>query len=921
MGMIFKTNKRGIYFTLDAFFSTILLLIGVILITKYSFQEVSTEQIDMLSKDLLTSFGELKVGEINHPWVESLINEGVIVNPNNSIVEQIGSFWSEDTDLSRERAENLTTILVDDLTPSRYGLSVVMINADGSEREIFSRNKTGEPINLVSSKRMITGVVEGEVSEGSTSSAYVRKIRNKKTSSYIYFGGFVGQGNITVFMDNIPFDVNSDAITDITLELDPAESFDFLINNQMCNSSLPAPTINMSPLRWNMTHCKNLTVLKKNNFSINFPSMSNFSYISGGYIKLTYLTNQTQENISRYSKNYYFPDIDGLINIYDGFYIPGILNDMELRLHYYSNHSVNNSNFSTYLTIGNIMVFNDSNSTIEQDIILNNSVLSSLLNYSFLSQKTVPIRLSSYEYQFEEIITGGNADVILITDLSGSMKKSVIDWNLGNAAPTCDEYMVNPDTRRTRAVVCLNKELINVIMNYSGNRVWPIYMKNDEVIFNDVNSSDIDAIKADMDLYYNDQGAGKTCLACAINKAYELLDANSDMSRSKFVVIMTDGVPTHCAEGSCQSTSSVYGILQCEGMCDTSGFCGYADIGDQCLDCTASDGAVNNTYYSANRTRKDLNATIYSIGFGPVIDCLKANETLKRVAEIGNGTYSHSNNVSVLQTIYQTIAYDILERTTQISQIVVVLNDTPIGSKLFGDSNILLNYTPVSPELEPSEVSVVFQTPQFNTCNPTIDIPPGLRVADARITSYSGEHWNDLLTVNNQTVFSLQDFSDNYLLLGDPFHVEIPPGVLINGINNISIRTADSPTNITGCSDNNTLIYRAMINFSSTRSEVKEFAEGCTWIVEFEDGAFDNLSIPKGYSGSNNCSYTNNSISYNLDDAYDVSIYRLLDDLDFDDDGRVLFNFASEDLEIIINVLEGIRYIRTPSLMDVRVWQ
>ncbi|NQU98677.1 VWA domain-containing protein [Candidatus Woesearchaeota archaeon] len=909
-------NKKGIYFTLDAFFSTMLLLIGIILITKFTFQEISTEQMDMVSKDLLVALGEIKVGEINNPWVESLINNSVIVNPNSTVIEQVGTFWSLNTSLGDERAQNLIGILIEGLIPSIYSMNVTM----GGETIYSQIAKPGDPLNLVTSRRMITGVAEGEVAEGSSSSAYIRKIKNKRTSSYIYFGGFIGQGNITVFIDNLPTDVDANQITDITLELDPAESFDFLINDQLCNSSLPAPTLNMSPYRWNVTHCKNLTVPIRNNFSINFPSTSNASYVSGGYIKLTYLTNQTHENISRDSKYYYFPDIRGLINIYDGFYVPGILNSMEINLHYFSNHSSNQSSFSTYLSLADTIVYNDSNSTTEKNVVINNDVLSGMLNYSFLSQKTVPIRMSSYEQVFETIITGGNADVVLITDYSGSMKKSVSDWSQGHAGNDCAAVYSDPSIRRTQLAICLDIEFIDIVMNYSGNRFWPVFLHEDVVKYYD-DPENITGIKNFTNSFpFEEQGKGKTCLACAINKGYDLLQNNSDETRQKFIVVMTDGVPTHCADGSCSSNSSVYGLKQCEGLCDVSGACDFDEIPGQCTECTNNDGAIENAIYSANRSRKDMNVTLYSIGFGPLSDCSKANYTLNQIAELGNGTYSHSNNVSMLKIIYEEIAYDILERTEQVSQ-RIVMNESSASSILYGDSNILLNYTPVTPELQPSEVSVVFQTEQFNSCSPTVNIFDGLRIADARITSYSDEHWTDLLIVNNQTVFSLQDYSDDYFLLGDPFHVEIPPNILVNGDNNISIRTADSPTNLTGCSDNNTMIYRGMVNFSSTRSEVKKTAEGCVWNVEFEDGSFTTLTIPGDYVGGNICSYTSASISYNSDDSYDVSSYGILTALDYDDDGRVLFNFATEDLEVVVNVVEGIRYMWGPSIMDVRIWQ
>lgn len=911
--MDLKKNKKGVYFTLDAFFSTMLLLIGIILITNYSIIETSTNEIDLLSKDLLLTLSEIKISEVSNPWIVEQIANGNITNLNNSLLEQIGHFWA----LGKiDKATNLSMIIVENLVPERYAISIIL-----DDDIIFLKNKTAGIKNLVTSRRMITGIEQGSPIEGLSASAHIRKIRNKQTSSYAYFGGFVGQGNITVFIDQMPADVNPEQITEIILELDAGQDFEFRVNGQICRNLLSPSTQNMTPMVWDVTDCKNFTVpdrgvLYKNNFSILFPTLTNNSYLAGGYVKVSYLTNYTRENVTLNASTYYFPEIEGVINLYDAFYIRGNLSSMHMRVHYFSNHT-NASNFSTYIALGNTVVFNDTTSTSEQTFEINDTYLSSILNYSFLSQKTVPIRMSAYEYVVEEVITGGNADVILITDYSGSMKKAVSGWGQGNAGGTCEDAYVEPDIRRTELAVCLDNDFADIVLNYSGNRLWPVFIHDDTIKYYD-DPENISGIKVFINGF--SQGKGKTCVACAINKGRELLTTYSNESRQKFIVVMTDGVPTHCADGSCYSNSSVFGAQQCEGMCDTSGACGSGDIAGQCTQCTSNNGATNNTLYSANRSREDLNATIYSIGFGPVDDCTLANSTLHTVAEIGNGTYDHSKNVSMLKIIYETIAYDILERSAQISQNVIVGNISA-DATLFGDSKIMVNYTPETSEIYPNEISVMFQSNPFNSCTPTVNIPNGIRVSDARITSYSDEHWTDLVRVNNQTIFSLANFSDMYVFLGDPFTIEIPTSILVNGDNNISIRTGDSPVNATGCSNNNTLIYRGLVNFSASRSSVMQQAIGCYWFIEVEDGTIINQYVPSDYDGPFQCAYTNIGHAYKPNDAYDVAIFNLLKGIDYDGDGRIFFNLFSEDIEIVANIISGVPYMWGPSIIEMRVWQ
>ncbi len=912
-------RKKGFFFTLDAFFAVVLLVTGMILLSKFTFQEINTEQIDTISKDVLVAFSELKVGNINNSWIQNEINSSSITSVDNSILEQIGEYWATG---ELAKAEYLAQLMSANLIPSKYGFSIVI---DGTT--IYNRT-ISKTRDLVSAQRMVSGIAAGSPIEGSSSSAYLRKIRSKMTSSYAYFGGFIGQGNISVLSEPLPIDITGGNIFEMKLELDVADDFYLYINDDICNSSnitslFTPSTANMTPDIWDITTCKSYVNPGRNNFSIIFQDFTNNSYVAGGYLKVNYNTNETVSNFTYGIKKYDFPEINGIVNLYDSFYIPGTLNSMKIYLHYFFNHT-NNSEVSTYLTIGSVPVLNDTTSTSEQIILLNDSDISSLLNYSFLSNKTVPLRMSSYKQVLEEFITGGNADVILITDMSGSMKKSIYDnTDQGSAAIDCDDLGANPNARKTALAKCLDKKFVNIVMNYSGNRVWPIQIYNDQINAMDAprNWSDASDVADEINSYNANNGLGKTCLACAVNKAYELLEQYGDPLKQNFIVLMTDGVPTHCADGSCTSNSSTYGALECDGYCDVPGLnCG---VPEGCNDDSCS-AAENNTLYSANRVINEFNTTIYTIGFGLISECSKAMTLLDTIANMTNGTFQNSSNVTILETIYGDIAYDVLEKSTQYSQ-KVVINSSVERSILYDDSYIEFNYTPAFADIKPDEISVNFQSDQFGSCNASVNLSEGARFFDARVTSYSAEHWTDLLTVNGIVVYNLSDYlinySVDYVRLGDPYTIEIPVDLLVNGLNNISIRTADSPTNSTGCSNNNSLIYRVMVNYSSSRSGVVENSEGCDWLLEFEDGTFSNVSVPSSYAGIKECNFTNSSIYYDSVDAYDIAAYGIFNALDFDDDGRLLFNFVSEDLEIFVNVVTGIPYLWGPAIVEARVWQ
>jgi hypothetical protein len=636
---------------------------------------------------------------------------------------------------------------------------------------------------------------------------------------------------------------------------------------------------------------------------------------------MEYLTSEFTPFMENATITYNFPEINGIVNLYDAFYVPGTVTAMNIYLHFTANDT-------SYLTIGGRQIheWQGSNNS-QQTYNITNANLSTADydnlydDYDLFSNNTVPIRFASYE-EVIMVLTGGNADVVIITDLSGSMKKSVADWTLGNSAPTCSNYQSNPDTRRTRAAVCVDKESVNVVMNYSGNRMWPVYIRDNAIsYFNDPTNKN--AILADIDSYYNDQGKDKTCLACSINKAYDIFNTYSTgVNRSRFVILMTDGVPTHCASGSCYSNSTVFGTQQCEGLCDTSGGCGSSDIGGQCSACTTNNGGSINAIYAANRTYKKFNATFFTVGFGPVDDCPLAPYVLSAIANLSNGSFQMSRSTAELHNIYQNISYEILEQIEQYQQEVNFKgNLSKNRSIMYGDSYIQVDYIPFTEGPKFDEIAISFETDKFTSCTPTVSIPNELRVIDARVTSYSGSHWTDALYVNNFNVFNLSDYLMNYVRVGDPFFVYIPVNHMNTGDNTLRIRTGDTPENGTGCSFNNTLIYTGLVTSSVAYSDVLPYAEGCTWDIEFDDLDTTTMKIPPSYAGTKQCYYTNASISYDVNDTYDDATFQLMDSLDFDNDGRIFLNLESQNLVVDALSVGKIPYPWGPAVTEVRVWK
>jgi hypothetical protein len=253
----------------------------------------------------------------------------------------------------------------------------------------------------------------------------------------------------------------------------------------------------------------------------------------------------------------------------------------------------------------------------------------------------------------------------------------------------------------------------------------------------------------------------------------------------------------------------------------------------------------------------------------------------------------------------------------------VITGGNVSASNLYRDSYISYNYTPVAQISELNEISVEIQSKQFENCSAQVNIPDGVTIVDAKVTSYSGLHWTRVLKINSNVVYNLTGYDSNYIRLGDPYIIQASG--LVNGDNQIYIDTGDDSQNSTGCSPNNTLIYTALIPSVVSRSEVVSNKTGCKWIVESETGGLQTVSIPSTYTGAKTCYYTNFNMTYNdsseFDDAYDLAVFTIFRQLDVDGNGKIIVSLASEDLEVIVLTVGGLPYMWGPSLMKLEVWQ
>src|SRR3989344_5365828 len=521
-------KKRGIFFSIDALLSFTIILMIILL----AFPLIKMNKYESpIARDILVTLSSLKMGEITDPYIMQLIVSGTL-DPNKTALEQIGML----TITNETLAKNLTTILLENIeTNENIGIWY-------GNKLIYSHNKTAyENASNVFTERYIVSGLGGLGNEtlGYSARAF---LSSAYLAAYSYFGGYVGDGNISKLIN---YQGN---ISSAEIELAINNNFTLYING-INSGNYSKSTSDITPIKYSLDDYKDNFISGENTIELKGINL----YVAGGHIKITY---QTNVSTSQETKKY-LPGINGIVNLYDGLSVNGQLTSMDIFLHY-------RLPYDSFLNIGNTTIWNGS-SDVDSTVSISNTQLSSILNYGLLSNSTVPIRLGSQN--FSVILNDtGNADVILITAASDSMNYSISqDGILGIRRNCTDPLLYDPTTARISLAQCLDKEFIDSILNLSGNRMAIINYFGEQlegggsrkglVNRTDILTGNAQLLKDAVDSYTTNfplQGEnyllphGGACISCSINSAWKILKENSNTStRKQFVIVMSDGVPTH----------------------------------------------------------------------------------------------------------------------------------------------------------------------------------------------------------------------------------------------------------------------------------------------------------------------------------------------------------------------------------------
>jgi hypothetical protein len=355
---------------------------------------------------------------------------------------------------------------------------------------------------------------------------------------------------------------------------------------------------------------------------------------------------------------------------------------------------------------------------------------------------------------------------------------------------------------RMDAAKDIDKVFVNVVLNNSGNRVGLVsYASDIPTGYIYPLSEDNQSLINEIDDYEAKTGVGQRCLCCAIHDAGAML---TNPLRKNYILVMSDGSAEKTTPSKCPANYT----------------------GDPVQD------AINEACY-AYRTRGIL---VYAVGFGQ-----DANNTLlQEIAACGNGKWASSNNYTGLLNIYKEFGSEIANQSIIFEYQKVA--SSLFNSTLYPDSFIELNYTPLIIPYEYGEISLKREGNRTRDYSgDDIDVPckegmynisDKVKVIDARMTSYSSSFWTDRLSLNSSattgwtTTFNLTDFGYDYLILGDPYTVEVPANLIAAGSNNICIGTGFNASNATGGSPDDRLIYTLRVRGSVPYGNVNETYDG-----------------------------------------------------------------------------------------------
>ena len=850
-----KQRRKGYYYSVDALIALVI-IIFILFIIKPLNKPKPLEA--SMYGDMMEVLSSLKVGEADNTYVQQLITQGKINNTNLSLLDQIGEFYAKDMPEARTLAENL----LNQISPNEN------VGIWFGNELIASHNTTPieEAEQIWTTRQIVSGIAKGGV-RGYSARAYLTRSSRVK---YFYFGGYVGDGNISILINY------SGDIEDMSFEIAINREFDLYINNHYSGHYEKSPD-EFTPAKYDPAY--------ENYFNsgenlIEFKASSPI-YIAGGYIKIRYKTDNPYKEPSIYN----FPGVDGLINIYDGFHVPSEISNMEVYLHYLSNNN------TVFLTIGNTTILNETKET-EQQKLITDSELKALLNYSKLSNKTVPIRFGLSGIEGAVGGGGGVADIVFLIDSTGSMWDEIQD--VYEIVEDFTKVLENKSIDYRLGLIEF-KDYPESPCGGSSDFPYKIHTFDGDNWTNNASEfrKEVNLISA---------SGGYDLPESHLRAINESLILNWRTDAKKYEIMLTDA-PPHAID--CDWNFGWWQCLPWPGCCDGNSNCpcnyphnlGPANI----TEVTNSLVRNNITFYYINKEDQGL--------------CDNRIMADNMTNLTGGKFYSYTESEGV-QDIIVEIAGEIANLTFK-NQTAIVEGE--LTTKLYPDSYIKFNYT----QPEYYGLIITGESENFesssNSSQGTFYVPEDSQLIEAFAVSYSGPKWTKTVSIGNNLAYNLTEYGTNYISLGDPYFIYLPKSFVGSGENSVEVNVGRSSQETLAGSTSNKIIYTLLKNITGF-SSIKSIAVGCNWTITLENGENLTVNIPTGYTGTKKCYFTPGPISYDENDAVDLATYNLLTELDFNNNNKIDLSIEKQDLEIESSKISGIPYTWSTEV-QVRVWR
>ena len=219
-----------------------------------------------ITSDILESLGVLTIAEFDNVYTKQLISDGEIADTSNSILEQIAEFYVTNETIARALAtEALSSV------PPSENVGIWYSNVLLASQNITPL-ETAE--NVFTDRQTISGI--GGTGMGVTGFSTRAALSSSSRTSYTYFGGYIGEGNITSIID---YQGN---ISSATIELVINEDFEIFVNDNLVGSFSASPD-DFTPVSYDL----NTTDFNSGNNT--FQIKGNNLHIAGGFIKITYV--------------------------------------------------------------------------------------------------------------------------------------------------------------------------------------------------------------------------------------------------------------------------------------------------------------------------------------------------------------------------------------------------------------------------------------------------------------------------------------------------------------------------------------------------------------------------------------------------------------------------------------------------------